>query len=84
MIQYHPAEQFTRRAVDYFDCLYEEGAEQPRFMALACHPYISGSPHRARHVAETLEYITSKPDVLVWNGEQILDWYLKERPPAQE
>jgi len=82
LIQHHPADMFLKRAIDYFDCLYEEGVDQPRIMALAVHPYISGSPHRARYVAETLDYITSKPGVVVWNGEQILDWYLKERPLA--
>lgn len=73
MIQYHESEIYEKRACDYFDCLYEESTENMRVMALAVHPYISGSPHRAKYVRRTLEYILSKPGVVVWNGEQILD-----------
>ncbi len=82
MIQHHASDQFQRRALDYFDCIYEDSAETARVMALAVHPYISGSPHRIRYVAETLEHIASQPGVVVWNGEQILDWYLAERPAS--
>ena len=71
-----------RRALDYFDCIHAESEETTRVMALAVHPYISGSPHRIRYVAETLEHIVSQPGVVVWNGEQILDWYLAERPAS--
>ena len=80
MIQHHGSSEFQRRALDYFECIYEESAETTRIMALAVHPYISGSPHRIRYVAETLEHIASQPGVQVWNGEQILDWYLTEHP----
>jgi hypothetical protein len=82
MIQNHASAEFQRRALDYFECIYEESAETARIMALAVHPYISGSPHRIRYVAETLEHIVSRPGVVVWNGEQILDWYRAERPAA--
>ena len=80
MIQHHGSSEFQRRALDYFECIYEESAETTRIMALAVHPYISGSPHRIRYVAETLEHIIDQPGVQVWNGEQILDWYLTEHP----
>ncbi len=82
MIQHHASDEFQRRALDYFECIHGESADTARIMALAVHPYISGSPHRIRYVAETLEHIASRPGVLVWNGEQILDWYLAERPAA--
>ncbi len=82
MIQHHASNEFQRRALDYFECIYEESAETTRIMALAVHPYISGSPHRIRYVAETLEHIISQPGVVVWNGEKILDWYLAERPAS--
>ena len=82
MIQHHGSAEFQKRALDYFECIYEESAETTRIMALAVHPYISGSPHRIRYVAETLEHIVSQPGVQVWNGEQILDWYLSEHSTA--
>jgi peptidoglycan/xylan/chitin deacetylase (PgdA/CDA1 family) len=80
LIQNHPSEAFRNRAIDYFDCLYEEGAGRAKIMALGIHPYISGSPHRIRYVAETLEHILARPGVVVWNGEQILDWFNAAQP----
>ncbi|MCZ6764366.1 MAG: polysaccharide deacetylase family protein [Alphaproteobacteria bacterium] len=79
MIQYHSSEVFLRRAVDAFDWLYAEAQSGARILSLAVHPYISGQAHRIRYVQEALEYMIAKPGVLVWDGEQILDWYLKER-----
>ena len=75
MIQYHESEIYEKRARDYFDCLYEESVDNVRVMALAVHPYISGSPHRAKYVRRTLEYILSKPGVVAWDGEKIMDWF---------
>ncbi len=75
MIQYHESEIYEKRARDYFDCLYEESADNVRIMALAVHPYISGSPHRIKYIRRTLEYILSKPGVVAWDGENILDWF---------
>lgn len=82
MIQHHQSENYLTRAIDSFDWLYEESTESARILALAIHPYISGVPHRVRYVKEALEYVTARPDVLVWDGSQILDWYLAERPLA--
>ncbi len=80
MIQYHESEIYFKRACDYFDCLYEESEDSVRVMAMAVHPYISGSPHRAKYVRQTLDYILSKPGVIAWDGEQILDWFLSAQP----
>ena len=76
MIQYHESEIYFKRARDYFDCIYAECADTVRVMSLVVHPYISGSPHRAKYVRQTFEYILAKPGVTVWDGEQILDWFL--------
>lgn len=79
-IQHHESRVYRDRAIDYFDTLYEESQDHTRVMSLAFHPYLIGSPHRIRYAREVLEYIVSKPDVVVWDGEQILDWYLAARP----
>ena len=78
MIQYHESEIYEKRARDAFDCLYEESIDNVRIMALAVHPYISGVPHRAKYIRRTLEYILSKPGVVAWDGEKILDWYIEQ------
>jgi peptidoglycan/xylan/chitin deacetylase (PgdA/CDA1 family) len=82
-IQHHPSDGYRNRALDYFETLYNESTATARIMALAMHPYLSGSPHRIRYVRETFEYILAQPGVVCWDGEQILDWYLRERPLPQ-
>jgi peptidoglycan/xylan/chitin deacetylase (PgdA/CDA1 family) len=74
-IQHHESSAFLRRAIDQFDCLYEEGERSPRVMALAVHPYLSGAPHRIKYVRQAYEYCLGKPRVQVWDGEHILDWF---------
>ncbi len=79
-IQHHTSEVFRDRALDYFETIYAESEETAKVMAIAMHPYLSGSPHRIKYVRETFEHVLSKPGVVCWDGEQILDWFLQERP----
>jgi peptidoglycan/xylan/chitin deacetylase (PgdA/CDA1 family) len=77
-LQHHPSDMIYRRTLDQFDCLYEESHERAKIMAIACHPYLSGVPHRIGHVRRTLEHILSKDGVAAWDGARILDWYLAQ------
>ena len=79
-LQHHPSDVLYARALDHFECLYEESAERAKVMAIACHPYLSGVPHRTRHVERAFEAIMARPGVVVWDGARILDWYLAQRP----
>lgn len=76
-VQNHEAEYWTRKCIDTFDQLYLEGAERPRIMAIAIHPYISGQPFRIKYLKAVYDYMAGFKGVFHWNGEQILDWYLK-------
>ena len=78
MLQGQPSDAMFQRAIDYFECLYDESVERPKIMAVACHAYLSGSPHRIRHLERTLQTIMSRPGVVVWNGASILDWYREQ------
>ena len=82
MVQHHEAPYWTQKCTDSFDRLYQEGAERPRVMAIAIHPYISGQPFRIKYLEAVYDYIAKFDGVLHWNGEQILDWYLAARVPA--
>ena len=42
---------------DQFDRLYAEGAKNPRVMAIAVHPYISGVPHRIKYFEAVYDYM---------------------------
>jgi hypothetical protein len=79
-LQHHPSEAIHQRALEHFECLWEESAERPKIMAIACHPYLSGVPHRFRHVARTFEALAGRKGVVAWDGARILDWYLSHRP----
>ncbi len=45
-LQHHRSDEMYRRAMDHFECLYEESAERAKIMSIAVHPYLSGVPHR--------------------------------------
>ena len=79
-IQQHRGEEILARSKAQFDRLYQESAEITRIMALSLHPYITGVPHRIGYLESFLEHIATKPGVLLWTGEQILDWYRAQRP----
>jgi len=80
VLQNHPSEEWLRRGIDQFDRLYAEGEKSARVMAISVHPYITGVPHRIGYLEKLYEYILQRPGVLMWTGEQILDWY---RPLAE-
>ncbi|MBI2189241.1 MAG: polysaccharide deacetylase family protein [Acidobacteria bacterium] len=82
LIQHHVAEEYRRRAVDQFEQLYADSEPSARVMALVVHPYIMGAPHRFRYFSDAVDHIVSKPGVVVWTGEQILDWYLAAEKAA--
>ena len=79
-LQNHPSEEWLRRGIDTFDRLYQDGEKTARVMAISVHPYITGAPHRIGYLEKLYEYILAREGTVLWTGEQILDWYLKERP----
>jgi hypothetical protein len=76
LIQHHTASEYKTRAIDQFEQLYADAKQSARVMALVVHPYIMGAPHRLRYFREALEHLHSRPEVVFWTGEQILDWFL--------
>jgi peptidoglycan/xylan/chitin deacetylase (PgdA/CDA1 family) len=81
LVQHHESEYFTRRCIDTFDRLYQEGAERAKIMAIAIHPYISGQPHRIKYLEAVYDHINRHAGVLHWNGAEILDWYQSAKKP---
>jgi allantoinase len=78
LVQHHEAAHWTQKCLDSFERYYEEGAQRAKIMAIAIHPYISGQPFRIKYLEEVYKAIGKRKGVLHWNGEQILDWYLKQ------
>jgi peptidoglycan/xylan/chitin deacetylase (PgdA/CDA1 family) len=75
VVQHHTAGEWLQRGKDQFDRLYAEGATNPRVMALAVHPYISGVPHRIGYVEALYDYILQHDGVWLTTGAEIADWY---------
>src|SRR5215831_16103370 len=49
---------------DCFDCLYEEGETDPKFMMWGNHPFVGGRPFRAQLLREFIRY--AKSHAKVW------------------
>lgn len=78
LIQHHKASEYYERALDQFEQLYHDARDSARVMALVVHPYIMGAPHRLKYYRQILERIRQHKDVLIWTGEQILDWFREQ------
>ena len=70
-------ERFGRMICDQFDVLYEDGAKTGRVMSICTHPFLVGHPHRAKYFAKALAHITSRQEVWLATGSEIIDWYKK-------
>jgi allantoinase len=79
MIHQHQSSYWTTRITDAFDQLYEESADRAKVMAIAVHPYISGMPHRIRHLRAAYDYINRFDGVVHWNGVQLMDWFESQK-----
>ncbi|MDB5874117.1 MAG: polysaccharide deacetylase [Ramlibacter sp.] len=78
-VQQHPSDEMLKRGKAQFDRLYKDGAKAPRVMAISVHPYLSGVPHRIGYLEQLYDYVLGHEGVLVWTGEQILDWFLAQQ-----
>lgn len=79
-LQQHESREIFERTKAQFDQLYQESSEITRIMAISLHPYITGAPHRIGQLETFLSYLNDKPGVLMWTGEQIVDWYRSQHP----
>jgi allantoinase len=75
VVQHHESGHWAQRCKDQFDRLWQEGAQRPRVMAIAIHPYISGQPHRIKYLEEVYAHINRHAGVKHWNGAEIYTWY---------
>ena len=83
LVQHHEAAYWTQKCIDSFERYYAEGAARAKIMAIAIHPYISGQPFRIKYLEDVYRRINRKRGVLHWNGEQIRDWFLKQKSRAR-
>jgi peptidoglycan/xylan/chitin deacetylase (PgdA/CDA1 family) len=68
---------------DCFDCLYEEGASDPKFMMWGNHPFVGGRPFRALLLREFIRYAKSHSHVWFATAGEIVKWYRENYHDAQ-
>ena len=73
-------EDFEKIVKAQFDCLYAESEHIPRVMAIALHPFISGTPYWNGALDRSFAYITSKPGVWLATGSEIIEHYTRQVP----
>lgn len=78
-VQQHSSDEMLKRGKAHFDRLYKDGAKTPRVMAISVHPYLSGVPHRIGYLEQLYDYVLGHEGVVVWTGDQILDWFLAQQ-----
>lgn len=87
MIQHHRADEFVDRALAQLDRLAGEAVSPgplggAKVMGFAIHPYITGVPHRIGVLERLLDALVARPDVLLWQGSRIHDWYRASDDPT--
>ena len=73
---------WARMVEEAFDVVYEEAADSGRVFSLNIHPYLMGQPFRLVYLDRVLAHITSKPNVWLATGSEIIDWYTTEAARA--
>lgn len=74
-------EQWYRYAVDSFDVLYREGADEPRMMSLGLHLRIVGRPGRFVWLERFLDHVRSHDGVWVASRSEIANHWAGLYPP---
>lgn len=70
-----PAIELRTMIVDQFDVLYREGEVSGRVMAIALHPYLTGTAHRIAQLDQALSYIHAHDQVWWATGREIVAAY---------
>ena len=79
-VQHHRSDELLHRGVLQMKRLWQDGAQNPRVMAISVHPYITGVPHRIASFEQLLDQVLAQPDVAIMQGVQVADWYAQQVP----
>jgi peptidoglycan/xylan/chitin deacetylase (PgdA/CDA1 family) len=71
-------EDFYRIICAQFDQLYEDGDKHARVMAIALHPFVIGTPHRARALADAFRYLQGRDEVWFATAGEIADDFIRQ------
>lgn len=74
------ADQFFTYVKDAFDCLYAEGADQPRLMTVAVHARLISRPGRIGGLARFLDYVLTHDKVWIARRADIARHWHQHHP----
>jgi peptidoglycan/xylan/chitin deacetylase (PgdA/CDA1 family) len=66
---------FADVIADEFETLYADSERTGRVMCIACHPYVTGQPHRIRAFERALRHVLAHDGVWCATGAEIAQWY---------
>ena len=79
---FRTADAFAAYMMDAFDLLYEEGAEQPKMLAINLHDRLIGRPARSVGLVEFLEHARKHDKVWFCTGRDIAEHWRRTHPPV--
>ena len=79
------AQELADASIEAFDVLYDEGSRSGTVFGVAVHPFLFGTPSRARQLERLLSHVASRSDVWIATTDQIADRALRSVPtPSPE
>lgn len=78
-VRHHETKYFREKTEAYAEQLMLELVDGPKFMSIALHPYLTGTPDRAAGLRQLLSKLREYDAVEFWSGRNIYNWFDNER-----
>ncbi len=82
-VEHHSAEELYHRCAAALQTLHAESATSPRVLAIALHPYLTGTAHRIGVLDRILELARTQYGACIMTAGELLDWYVAQTPQPQ-
>jgi peptidoglycan/xylan/chitin deacetylase (PgdA/CDA1 family) len=82
-VERHPAEELYTRCAAALQTLAEESARAPRVLAIALHPYLTGTAHRIAVLDRILTEARDRHGACFMTAAELTDWYVAQVPEQQ-
>ncbi|HEX3463223.1 MAG TPA: polysaccharide deacetylase family protein [Candidatus Elarobacter sp.] len=76
----HSTEELFTRCASALETLHAESAEQPRILAIALHPYLTGTAHRIAVLDRILTLARERYAACTMTAAELTDWYTAQTP----
>jgi peptidoglycan/xylan/chitin deacetylase (PgdA/CDA1 family) len=79
-VERHTAEELYTRCSAALETLHRESETSPRVLAIALHPYLTGTAHRIAVLDRILELARNHYGAAIMTASELLDWYVAQTP----